>query len=182
MRCVRMVSILTVVTTVFAVGCARRQNASVKDQVSNSLHHAGMTDVNVDEDRGRRLVTLTGNVKDDGIKQQATQLAQNNAPGWAVSNEIAVLPQGDEGAAKKIAGNIDDAIESTYKATLISNHLDGEGIHFHAKNGVLTLQGTVDNPAVRQQAQTLAATVPNCSQVVNKLDVKHQTATTTGKP
>ncbi len=183
MRWVRMVSILLVVTATFAVaGCARRQNASVKDKVTNSLHQAGMTDVNVDEDRGRRLVTLTGNVKDDGVKQQATQLAQNSAPGWAVANEIAVLPQGDEGPAKNIAGNLDGAIEKTYKATLIANRLDGEGIHYHAKNGVLVLTGTVDNPTIRQQAQTLAATVPNCSQVVNKLDVKHQMATTTGKP
>jgi osmotically-inducible protein OsmY len=176
-----MVSIVAVISLVFGAGCARKQ-ASVKDQVKNGLQQAGMTDVGVDEDRGRRLVTLTGNVKDGGVKQQATQIAQNSAPGWAVSNEIAVLPQGDESAAKSIAGNLDDAIEKTYKATLTANRLDGEGIHFHAKNGVLTLTGTVDNPNVRQQAQTLAATVPNCSQVVNKLDVKHQTATTTGRP
>ena len=184
MRWVRTVSILAVVSMAlaFAVSCARQQNASVKDQVNNSLHQAGLPDVKVDEDRARRLVTLTGNVKDVGVKQQATQLAQNSAPGWAISNEIAVLPQGDEGPAKQIAGDLDDAIEKTYKATLIANRMDSEGIHFHAKNGVLTLTGTVDNPNVRQQAQTLAATVPNCSQVVNKLDVKHQTATTTGKP
>ena len=182
MRWVRMVSMLAVVSLAFAAGCARNQNASVKDNVDNALHRAGMQDVKVDEDRGRRLVTLTGNVKDVGVKQQATELAQNSAPGWAISNEIAVLPQGDEGPAKSIAGNLDDAIEKTYKATLIANHLDGEGIRFHAKNGVLELNGTVDNPTIRQQAQTLAATVPNCSQVVNKLDVKHQTATTTGKP
>ena len=181
MRRIRMVSILAVLAAMCAVGCARKQ-ASVKDQVTNSIRQAGMPDVSVDEDKARRLVTLTGNVKDEGVKQQATQLAQNNAPGWAVSNEIAVLPQGDESAAKSIAGNLDDAIEKTYKATLISNRLDKEGIRFHAKNGVLTLTGTVDNPDVRQQAQTLAATVPNCAQVVNKLDVKHQTATTTGKP
>ncbi len=181
MRSIRMVAVIAVVALAFGAGCAR-QNASVKEKVANSLRQAGMRDVNVDEDHGRRLVTLTGNVKDDGVKQQATQLAQNNAPGWAVANEIAVLPQGDEGPAKNIAGNLDSAIEKTYKATLIANRLDREGIHFNAKNGVLILSGTVDNPNIRQQAQTLAATVPNCSQVVNKLDVKHQTASTTGKP
>ena len=181
MRSARMVSILAVMSMVFGVGCARRE-ASVKDHVKNSLQQAGITDVKVDEDRGRRLVTLTGNVKDEGVRQQATQLAQNSAQGWAIANEISVLPQGDESAAKSIAGNIDDAIEKTYKATLISNRLDKEGIRFHAKNGVLELNGTVDNPNIRQQAQTLAATVPNVAQVVNKLDVKHQTASTTGKP
>ena len=181
MRYARMVSMVAVLATMVAVGCARRE-ASVKDNVKNGLQQAGMTDVRVDEDRARRLVTLTGNVKDPGVKQQATLIAQNNAPGWAVSNEVGVLPQGDESAAKDIAGNLDDAIEKTYKATLISNRLDKEGIRFHAKNGVLTLTGTVDNPAIRQQAQTLGATVPNCAEVVNKLDVKHQTATTTGRP
>jgi osmotically-inducible protein OsmY len=176
-----MVSIAALIAVTFSAGCARK-SASVKDQVSNSLQQSGLQDVKVDEDRGRHLVTLTGNVKDVGVKQEATQIAQGAAPGWAVANEVAVLPQGDEGPARSIAGNLDDAIEKTYKATLTANRLDGEGIHFHAKNGVLELTGTVDNPAVRQQAQTLAATVPNCSQVVNKLDVKHQTATTTGRP
>ncbi len=172
---------VAVIALCFAAACSNnnRRNASVKDQVSNSLHQAGMHDVSVDEDQGRRLVTLTGNVKDEGLKDQATQLAQNAAPGWAVSNEIGVLPQGDEHDAKAVAGNIDGAIEKTYKATLIANRLDGAGIHYGSKNGVLTLTGTVDNPVVRDQAQKLASTVPNVTQVVNKLDVRHQTAQTT---
>ncbi len=170
---------IAIVALLFAAACSNRaRNVSVKDQVSHALHQAGLNDVSVDQDTGRRLVTLQGNVKDEGLKQQATQLAQNAAPGWAVSNEIGVLPQGDESAARAVSSNLDGAIEKTYKATLIANKLDNAGIRYHAKNGVLTLNGTVDNPVIRDQAQKLAGTVPNVSEVVNKLDVRHQTAQT----
>jgi len=55
---------------------------------------------------------------------------------------------------------------------LIANHLDSQHIRYDAKNGVLTLKGDVDNTAQREDAEKLAATVPNVQQVVNELDVK----------
>ncbi len=45
--------------------------------------------------------------------------------------------------------------------------------------GVVTLTGNVISQEVRQQAQTLAASIPNVQQVVNELQVKNQKATGT---
>jgi osmotically-inducible protein OsmY len=66
---------------------------------------------------------------------------------------------------------VDSAIEKEYQAVLIANHLD-HGIHYHSKNGVLTLSGKVDTPDDRQAAQQLASSVPNVQQVINELQVK----------
>ena len=173
-----IVTVITIATLSFALACTRNSTPTVKEEVARSISQAGLKDVSVDEDRDRRLVTLKGNVPDVSQKTQATQLAMAVAPGWAISNEIGVLPQGDERDAKAVASNLDDAIESTFKATLIANKLNDAGIKYHSKNGVLTLEGTVANPVVRDQAQQLASTVPNIAEVVNKLDVRHQTAKT----
>ena len=43
---------------------------------------------------------------------------------------------------------------------------------------MLTLTGNVDDPDTRTKAEALGKTVPNVREVVNKLDVKHQPATT----
>ena len=80
--------------------------------------------------------------------------------------------EGVEGQAKSIDKNVDSAIEKEFKAVLIANRLDKERIKYSANNGVLTLKGKVDNVATREQAEKLAASVPNVQQVVNELDVK----------
>jgi osmotically-inducible protein OsmY len=174
-----IVAATTIVALCLALGCSKQSTPTVKEQVSRSLNQAGMKDVSVEEDRDHRLVTLKGNVPDVSQKTEAAQIAMANAPGWAIANEIGVMPQGDEHDAKAIASNKDDAIEKDFKAALIANKLDGDGIKYHAKNGVLMLEGSVANPVIRDQANQLASTVPNVTEVVNKIDVKHQTAKTT---
>ena len=57
-------------------------------------------------------------------------------------------------------------------AVIIANRLEKQHISYDAKNGVLTLKGDVDTPALRSKVEKLAATVPNVQQVVNELDVK----------
>ena len=109
--------------------------------------------------------------RSDELKSRASEVAQSAAPGVVVSNELSIEPVGAESAAKKIEGNVDDAIEKDFKAALISNHLDEAGVRYHAKNGVLELDGKVKDQATRMDVQKLAATVPNVQQVVNKLNV-----------
>lgn len=67
---------------------------------------------------------------------------------------------------------LDGAIEKNYKAALIAKGLDKEHIRFNAKNGVLTLKGSVASTPERQEAQQLAQAVPNVQQVLNQIDVK----------
>jgi osmotically-inducible protein OsmY len=52
-------------------------------------------------------------------------------------------------------------------------------VKYSVKNAEVTLTGTVNSQALRSQAQTLAAGVPNVRHVVNELQVKDQKATGT---
>jgi osmotically-inducible protein OsmY len=50
--------------------------------------------------------------------------------------------------------------------------LDKEHIRYDAKNGVLTLKGSVKSSDQRQAAQELAKNTPNVQQVVNEIQVQ----------
>lgn len=157
-----------------AIGCTSHQASTpdVKSHVTKVLDNAGYKDLKVDVNHDKELVTLTGDVKTQGDKDHVEELAKAAADGYVVSNEIGVRPQGVESAAKKIDSNVDAAIEKDFKAVMIANRLDSQHISYGAKNGVLTLKGNVDSAALREQAEQLAASVPNVQQVVNELDVK----------
>jgi osmotically-inducible protein OsmY len=157
-----------------AIGCTsnKANTPDVKDQVAKALDNAGYKDLKVDVNNDKQLVTLTGDVKTQEDKDKAADLAKSAAGGYVISNEIGVRPEGVESDAKKIDSNVDDAIEKDFKAVIIAHRLEKQHIRFDAKNGVLTLKGDVDTAALRQQAEKLAAGVPNVQQVVNELDVK----------
>ncbi|HWR16332.1 MAG TPA: BON domain-containing protein [Terriglobales bacterium] len=159
----------------FAVACSQqRANApSHKDAVENALKSGGYDNVNVDEDRDKRVITLKGDVRSEEDKARAAQLAQNAANGMVVANELGVRPEGDAGdQAKTIDKNTDDAIESHMKAAIAAHNWDNQHISYDAKNGVLTLTGDVDTSAQREQVQKVAKDIPGVQQVVNELEVK----------
>ncbi len=150
----------------------RANPPSVKENVEHSLDQAGLKDINVDEDRDKGVLTLKGKVQSEEQKAKAEEVANEAAGGMIVANEISVEPAGMEGQAKKIESNLDDAIEKDYRAAIIANHLDKQHIRCDAKNGVLTLKGTVDTVQQREAAEQIAAKTPNVTQVVNELEVK----------
>ena len=154
------------------VACTQRANdVSYKDSVKKALEQAELKDVTVDEDRDKNTITLGGKLHSENAKQQAGEIAQAAAGTRVIANEISVQPVGFESEAKKIGSNVDDAIEKNYKAALISKGLDKQRIDFKANNGVLTLKGKVKSPEQRQQAEQVAANVPNVAQVVNQIEV-----------
>lgn len=173
MRAKSFLSILTLLLAV-AIGCSSNKASTpdVKDQVSKALDNAGFKDLKVDVNNDKQVVTLGGDVKTQEEKDRAEDVAKTAAGGFVISNEIGIRPEGAESAAQKIDSNVDDAIEKDFKAVIIANKLDDQHIQYEAKNGVLTLKGDVDTTAQRQQAEKLAASVPNVQQVVNELDVK----------
>jgi osmotically-inducible protein OsmY len=115
---------------------------------------------------------LSGTLHSDEAKTHAGDIAQSNAGTRVVANEISVEPVGNESQARKVESNLDDGIESNYKAGLISKSLDKQRIKFNAKNGVLTLTGSVKNPTARKEAELLAQKTPNVNQVINQLEVR----------
>jgi len=154
------------------VACTQRANdVSYKDEVKKALEQADLKDVTVDEDRDKNTITLHGTLHSENAKQQAGEIAQAVGGSRVIANEISVEPVGVESRAKKIESNVDDAIEKNYTAALISKGLDKQSIHFKANNGVLTLKGKVKTSELRQQAEQVAANVPNVAQVVNEIEV-----------
>lgn len=174
MRLGRILPIVAAVMLVFAIGCSSNKASTpdIKDRVAKALGDAGFKDLNVTSDNDKQLVTIKGDVKTQEEKERAEDVAKGAAGAWVVANEIGVRPEGVESAARKIDSNVDSAIEKDFKAVLIANRLDDQHIRYDAKNGVLTLKGDVDTSAQREEAEKLAATVPNVQQVVNELDVK----------
>jgi hyperosmotically inducible protein len=157
------------------IGCASNRAPDVADNVRNSLKQAGLNDVTVSQDRDKGVVTLGGNVKRDAEKGQAEEIAKSQAAGQVVADQIAVLPAGNESAAKSVDSDLDKGIEANLDAALTQANI--KGIRHSTDKGVVTLKGTVNTPALRANAERVAAGVPNVQQVVNELDVKNQRAT-----
>jgi len=170
---------MAVLAAMLLVGCSTSANSpDVTGSLRDSLSQAGLKDVSVSQDREKSVVTLKGSVANDGDKMRAETIAKSVAENQVVANEIAVLPPGAEGTAKTINSDLDDGIKKNLDATLIQNALH-EDVKYDVKNGVVTLTGNVNSQAKRAGAEQIAAAVPNVQQVVNKLEVKNQKATTT---
>jgi hyperosmotically inducible periplasmic protein len=166
--------VVSAAAILLCVSCTntRVPNTSYKDSVSQALEQAELKDVTVSEDKDKNTITLGGVVHSDDAKQKAAQVAQSAAGSRIVVNEVSIQPVGVESEAKSIASNVDGAIEKNYKAALIANGLDKQHIDYKAKNGVLTLKGSVKTSDERLTAQKVASTVPNVDQVVNEIQLK----------
>jgi osmotically-inducible protein OsmY len=159
----------------FGLACSsqpRASDASYEDSVKQALVQADLKDVSVSEDRDKNTITIEGTLHSDDAKAHASDVAKSAAGPRIVANEISVQPVGAESEAKDIASNRDEAIEKNYKAALIAKGLDKQHIKFDAKNGILTLKGSVKTATQRFEAQQVAQAVPNVMQVVDDLDVK----------
>jgi hyperosmotically inducible protein len=165
----------------FVVGCEQKpQHADVKDLVVAALKANNLSDVSVSQDREKGVLTLTGNLQTEEQKMMAENVVKQNAPGYVVADEIGVRPAGAESQAKAVSSNLDDAIESNYKAMIKAHsNLDDQSIKYKAKNGTLVLSGSVKTSAQKAQAGQLATSVPNVQSVVNEIKVepkKHSSA------
>jgi osmotically-inducible protein OsmY len=169
------IRMILIAVGLLAVGVACTSKASApqfKDAVKSALEQADLRDVNVSEDVSKNTITLSGTLHSDDAKTRAGEIAQTSAGNRVVANEISVEPVGNEGQAKKVESNLDDGIESNYKASLISKGLDQQNIKYKAKNGVLTLSGSVKTPTARKEAELIAENTPNVNQVVNQLEIR----------
>lgn len=149
-----------------------RDNVSYKDEVKKALEQADLNDVTVSEDQDKNTITLGGTLHSEEAKAKASDVAKAAANTWIVANEVSVQPVGTESEAKDVASNLDDGIEKNYKAALISTGLEKQQVRFKAKNGVLTLTGSVHGANERQHAEKLAAGIPHVQQVLHQIEVR----------
>ncbi|MEP7352932.1 MAG: BON domain-containing protein [Acidobacteriota bacterium] len=164
------------------VGCSKTPTAvDVTASLQDSMKQADLKDVTVKQDLDKGVVTIGGHVPSEIDKSRAETIAKATAPGQVVANEIAVLPVGAESTAKDINSDLDSAIDKNLDAALLKDGMH-EGVKYDVKIGVVTLTGEVSSQAKRAATESLAAAVPNVKQVVNKLEVKGQKATSTSTP
>lgn len=151
-----------------------------KSAVTNALNSNNLGDISVSQDQSKGVMTLTGNVASADQKSEAETLVKQAAPDYAVANNIGVRPPGAESQAKAVDSNLDSGIEDNFKASLKANkNLDDQSIDYSARNGTLTLKGSVKTTAQKKEAGNLAKKVPNVTEVVNEIEVKpgkHSTA------
>ena len=163
-------------------GCNKStDHPDVKYAVDTAMTQAGLGVVKVSQDRDKGVLTLTGDVPSADQKAQAEQIAKQAAPDYAVANEIGVRPIGNGDQAKAVDNKLDDGIEYNYKAAIKAHKdLDDQSISCKAKNGTLTLSGSVKTPAQKSEAMKLARAVPNVKEVVNEIEVKPSKNSTAG--
>jgi osmotically-inducible protein OsmY len=172
---------LAIPATMLALaGCSQSpaRSPAVADAIQKSLNQAGIKDVSVTQDRDKGVVTLGGHVPTPDAQAQAESIAKGIAAGQVVADQIAVLPPNAASDTKTLYADLDKGIENNLDAALIQNKIPGT-IRHSAKNGVVTLTGTVNSESSRMQAQQVAQSVPNVQQVVNELQVENQKATST---
>jgi hyperosmotically inducible protein len=158
-----------------AIGCSSDRDRGARlddDKIENALKQANVNDVRTSVDHDKKVVTLDGEVNSDAAKAQAEQIAQANAAGYVVRNQIGVRPEGAEDRAENIDSAQDDAIKAQWEAVVAKNKWDNQHINADVKNGVLTLKGDVDRAPQRVAVEKAAAKIPNVKQVVNELEVK----------
>ena len=173
----RILTICLAIGMAALMGCTSTPKApDVAAQIRTALDQAGLKDVSQSQDRDKGVITLKGNVAVEADKARAESIARTYAGAQVVSNQIAVLPPGDESDAKRMNSDLDKGIESNLHAALIQQNLDSS-VKYSVKNNVVTLTGDVDSQSRRGLAQEVASRVPNVQQVVNELQVKAQKAT-----
>jgi hyperosmotically inducible periplasmic protein len=165
--------LMTMLAALFLVAgaCNQSTRRSEGDAVKQALEQADLKDVTVTDDADKNTVTLGGTLHSAEAKNRAGEVAKTAAPDRTIANEISVQPVGEESQAKSEQSNLDDGIESNYKAALVATRLNKQSIHYNAKNGVLTLKGNVKTPQQKAEAEQLASKIPNVQQVVNQIDV-----------
>jgi hyperosmotically inducible periplasmic protein len=172
-------SLLTTLAATVLFGCASNPAPDVAGQIRSSLKQAGLSSVTVSQDRQKGVVTLGGSVGQVQDKQRAEQIAQPIAQGQVVADEIAVLPNGYQSQARSVDSSLDRGIQANLDAAFTQANI--RGVSHATKNGVVTLTGDLETPDLRQNAERVAAGVPNVQQVVNEIDVKNQRATSTSR-
>jgi osmotically-inducible protein OsmY len=154
------------------------KSPDVSGSIRQALDQSGYKDVSVTQDRDKGVVTLGGHVTADADKASAESIAKGFAGTQVVSDQISVLPPGNESATKEVNKDLDQGIEKNLAAVFIQDNFKND-VKYDVKNGVVTLTGTVPSPGRRAAAEKIATGVPNVVQVVNELEVKGQKATST---
>jgi osmotically-inducible protein OsmY len=148
------------------------------------------TNISVDADAEKNIVTLSGKVESEEQRNSAMQLARSAHPGIVVNNEITVEPrevsrseyteeharearQKAEQHGDKLGSSLDDAWIHTKITTKLIGDRDTSAreINVDVNNNRVTLRGTVDTAEEKAEAERIAKETEGVSSVNNQLKV-----------
>lgn len=134
--------------------------ASVKSKLLWNSHTDGL-EINVDTLNGR--VTLEGTADSTAVKELAGRLARNTDGVVAVDNRMKISESAKPAATAtaQIEEQVSDGwITTKVKSTLLySRWVDGLDIDVETKDGIVSLQGTVESSAEKDLAVELAQNI-----------------------
>jgi osmotically-inducible protein OsmY len=129
------------------------------ESVMEKDNHLSLNRIEVASVNG--IVKLGGTVLTDDEKGLAEQIASEIPGVRGIENDIGVLPAVDPNSE----------LEKEAKAVLIENPLLHIGeLRVEARNGMVTLEGTVNQTREKHLAKRLVALLPNVHGVVNKIE------------
>jgi hyperosmotically inducible periplasmic protein len=141
----------------------------------------------IDVDTSSGVVTLKGEVASEVERAQALRLARETQGVQRVEDALSVnvnagtaVPPTAEGAASTIAEKVDDAVVVTkiQARYFLDSEVKAGAVDVTAKDGVVTLEGTVPSRAAKDRAVEMARQTEGVVQVVDGLQVQRPVAST----
>lgn len=127
--------------------------------------------INVDVDTRGGVVTLSGVVRTQADKEQAERIAGNTEGVTRVINNITVMTNGGQDAGEKVDTAANDlTILSRIKTRYVAEGVIGANVE--VKDGVVTLQGNVENIQIRARAENIARATSGVKSVNNMIEVR----------
>jgi osmotically-inducible protein OsmY len=148
------------------IACSPADQPDVEARVKHELKAAQLDGkVKVDWKQDEQAVHLSGKVDSAAEKTRAEELAQK-AVGTSgrVVNEVAIdnvdMGEVDDRIEEHLGRMFDDRAEWGF---------DGKGVSFDSKEGVVTITGHVESPAIKARIAERARAIPDVRDVVDKL-------------
>jgi osmotically-inducible protein OsmY len=171
----------------------RMTDSELKNKIENSINSDAQlraANLSVSADAVRNSATLTGTVDSEAMRSRAVLMARAAQPGLTVEDKIDVKPreltrsdytpemartEAEKARTRNetVGTGIDDAwIHSKIVAKLITNRETPERkINVDVTNNVVTLRGTVDTLAAKEEAERIAKETDGVKTVRNQLKV-----------
>lgn len=161
---------------------------AIKAKMATEPELANAISVSASADKNE--VTLSGTVPSESLRTEAVQIAKSSREGVIVTDKIDVKPrdlsrsdytaemarearQKAKAAGETVGDSIDDAwIHTKITAKLIGNsQTPARKINVDVVNKVVTLRGTVENAAAKEEAERIAKETEGVQRVRNLLKV-----------
>jgi osmotically-inducible protein OsmY len=162
-------------TTSFRSG---RRYEDLDDKISRNLDKMIDRNNDLDDDIGfdvtNGVISLNGTVDNPSEKQRALEIAMNIPGAKAVRNSIKVEDSYNYQANNESSFEMDNQILSDLDQMIDNADELDDDIGFDANDGILTLNGTVDNANEKNKAMKLAMKVPNVRAIKNNIKVESE--------